>query len=50
MTVSYAIGKIDISYNPDITELLFPHDLPKNIALVPKPTREELAQARKFRL
>jgi hypothetical protein len=50
LTVDFAIGKIDIPYDPKITELLFPHDLPDTIAVVPKPTRDELAQAKKFRL
>jgi hypothetical protein len=37
-------------YDPAITEHLFPFDLPETIAAVPKPTREELAAKKKFRV
>jgi hypothetical protein len=37
-------------FQPEISELLFPFDLPDNIAAVPKPTREELNAKKKYRV
>lgn len=36
-------------FNPDISEVLFPFDLPSSVSAVSRPSREELAEKKRYR-